>query len=375
MRRSMTLAVLLALACAAGAVGAEGRREIEFPDLPGYQTLKCDFHVHTVFSDGLVWPTVRIDEAWREGLDAIALTDHIEYQPHKEDLPTNFSRPCELVAERAKEKNILVIRGAEITRDTPPGHFNALFLTDISALDTPEFYDVFDQAAQQKAFVFWNHPGWKGPERGRWGPEQTTLFEKKQLHGIEVCNGDIYEAEARRWAVERNLTLVGNSDIHNPSATTEFTPENHRTLTLVFAKERNLTALREALDAGRTAVWCRNQLIGRKEQLAPMFEACVRVHPPHHRSKDRVWVEIENGCELDIELNRTGSSGPATIKLPARATSVVRLDRAALEGSDGLTYSTANFLIGPDQPLPVKLEIPMPAGDAPASEPESAGGL
>lgn len=35
---------------------AQTRHEIDIPDLKGYQTLKCDFHIHTVFSDGLVWP-------------------------------------------------------------------------------------------------------------------------------------------------------------------------------------------------------------------------------------------------------------------------------------------------------------------------------
>ena len=34
-------------------------RRIEFPDIPGYQTLKCDLHLHTVFSDGSVWPQRR----------------------------------------------------------------------------------------------------------------------------------------------------------------------------------------------------------------------------------------------------------------------------------------------------------------------------
>ena len=52
---------------------AQVRNEIRVPDPEGYRTLKCDFHIHTVFSDGLVWPTVRVDEAYREGLDAIAL--------------------------------------------------------------------------------------------------------------------------------------------------------------------------------------------------------------------------------------------------------------------------------------------------------------
>ena len=59
---------------------AQERRIPNIPDIPGYQTLICDFHMHTVFSDGRVWPTVRVDEAWREGLDAIAITDHLEYQ-------------------------------------------------------------------------------------------------------------------------------------------------------------------------------------------------------------------------------------------------------------------------------------------------------
>ncbi len=59
------------------------RQEILIPNIPGYITLKCDFHMHTVFSDGVVWPTVRVSEAWEDGLDAIAITDHIEGHPRK----------------------------------------------------------------------------------------------------------------------------------------------------------------------------------------------------------------------------------------------------------------------------------------------------
>ncbi len=49
------------------------REIINIPDVKGYKTLKCDFHQHTVFSDGQVWPGVRVQEAWREGLDVIAI--------------------------------------------------------------------------------------------------------------------------------------------------------------------------------------------------------------------------------------------------------------------------------------------------------------
>src|SRR5512133_792216 len=66
----------------AGVSFAQERPVINIPNILGYKTVKCDFHMHSVFSDGQVWPTVRIDEAWRDGLDAISITDHIEYRPN-----------------------------------------------------------------------------------------------------------------------------------------------------------------------------------------------------------------------------------------------------------------------------------------------------
>ncbi|MCL4195381.1 MAG: hypothetical protein KJZ87_26825, partial [Thermoguttaceae bacterium] len=121
----------LVLLLSVPAVAADVRREVQFPDVAEYQTLVCDFHMHTVFSDGSVWPQVRVAEAWRQGLDAIAITDHIEYQPHKDDLPTKHGRSNELAAGAARQANLLFPTGAEITRDTPPGHFNAIFLEDV----------------------------------------------------------------------------------------------------------------------------------------------------------------------------------------------------------------------------------------------------
>ena len=44
----------------------ENTRAIEFPDISGYLTLKCDLHMHTVLSDGSVWPDIRVKEAVKE---------------------------------------------------------------------------------------------------------------------------------------------------------------------------------------------------------------------------------------------------------------------------------------------------------------------
>ena len=46
-------------------------RKIEFPDLPGFKTVVCDLHMHSVFSDGSVWPDIRIDEAKKDGVDVM----------------------------------------------------------------------------------------------------------------------------------------------------------------------------------------------------------------------------------------------------------------------------------------------------------------
>jgi hypothetical protein len=372
-RRVIVVLFPLVLTCVAVCVAQDERREIAFPDIAGCKTLKCDFHQHTVFSDGSVWPTVRIAEAWRQGLDAVVLSDHVEYQPHKKDVSTELGRSHELATDAAKQAGLLLIRGAEITRETPPGHFNALFLDDAAPLKTPEFLDAVAAAAKQQAFIFWSHQAWQGEERGRWLDVHTTIFQRKWLHGMEVCNGDSYYPEAHRWALEKNLTLLGNSDIHDPDLRTQSLPANHRTMTLVFAKNPGAAALREALAQRRTAVWYKDQIIGRKEWLQPLLAGSMRVEPIHCRTKESVWLRIRNTSDVDIRLERDGSatSGEKTL-LPARSTSLVQFSlknaaqSAAASGvKDGAgpvarTFIAANFLIAPGRGLPVTIAATEP---------------
>lgn len=354
----MALAFVLLGLALTPALGAEVRHDVRFPDLPGYRTLACDFHMHTVFSDGQVWPPVRVVEAWRQGLDAISITDHIEYQPHKDDVPTSHNRPYELAAGPARTHNLLLIKAAEITRDTPPGHFNALFLEDAGRLDTKDFLEAIQRANQQGAFVIWNHQAWKGAEKGQWLQVHTTIYAKKWLHGMEVCNGGSYYPDAHRWCLEKNLTMIGGSDLHEPDARNKSTSADHRTLTLVFAKQATAAALKEALMAGRTAVWFEDRIIGRREFLGPLLDKCVRVSPPHLRSEKSIWVQIHNDCDADVRLQRLSGLGPAELELPAGTTSLVRINIAKPAEPLKLKYTAANFLIAPDTGLPVVLEIP-----------------
>ncbi len=185
----------------------QSRKEIEIPNILGYQTLKCDLNLHTVFSDGDVWPTVRVQEAWLEGLDAIAITDHIEFLPHSQDITANHNRSFELAEPLANQQGILLIQGAEITRTMPPGHLTALFITNANLLEREEWWDACVEARDQGGFIFWNHPGRKDQFQGetKWWDEHSQLYEANMLHGIEIYTNNEFYPEALSWAKDKNL--------------------------------------------------------------------------------------------------------------------------------------------------------------------------
>jgi hypothetical protein len=195
--------IVLALLFLSGILLAQKRKEINFPIIQGYKVLKCDFHIHSVFSDGNVWPNIRVEEAWREGLDAIAITEHIEYLPHKKDIVADHNRAFEIASTSGKDWDIVVIHGSEITRSMPPGHSNALFLKNSNLLDTAKYIDAFKAAKAQNAFIFWNHPAWsrQQPDTTLWMKEHTELYKAGLMHGIEVVNEREYSPEAHKWAI------------------------------------------------------------------------------------------------------------------------------------------------------------------------------
>ena len=197
------------------------------PDIPGFQTLQCDFHIHTVFSDGKVWPDMRVLEAAHEDLDCIAITEHLKYnkeQTRKKhpEIHGDRNRSFEIAHDAAQDSDIIVIRGAEVTQGMPPGHINAIFLSDAN-IAKPDLTDTMRIARDQGAFLFWNHPSWKSPDKkweqdaiAQWFDIHTELLEADILNGIEVVNGFTYSREAHQWALDKNLTIFANTDIHIP---------------------------------------------------------------------------------------------------------------------------------------------------------------
>jgi len=274
-------------------------RKIFFPDIDGYKTLLTDFHQHTVFSDGSVWPTIRVEEAIKDGLDAISLTEHLEYQPYSKDIPNpDRNRAYNIAKSFAENKNksldrkLIVINGQEITRSMPPGHINAIFLNDANKLLHPkDSLKGILAANKQDAFVFWNHPAWPAQRSdgiAKLDEFHKYLIKKKLLHGIEVVNELYYSEEALRLALENDLTIMGTSDIHglvdwlfkvpDDNENSNGTLPGHRPVTIIFSKDKSEDGIKDALFAGKTAVFYNELLIGKEENLKPLVEKCLVIN-------------------------------------------------------------------------------------------------
>jgi hypothetical protein len=345
------------------------RKVIRMPDIPGYRTLLCDFHMHTVFSDGEVWPSVRVAEAWQEGLDVIAITDHLEHHPHVEDIPVNLGRAYEIAKPHADQMGLLLIRSAEITRDMPPGHFNALFLEDVAALDREDFWESMGAAIEQGAYIFWNHPGWRQKDEiPIWYPEHDSIYDLGWMHGMEIVNGDSYYPLAHRWCIEKNIAVLGNSDVHNPTGLDYPMDYDHaRSLTLVFAREKTREAVREALNEGRTAVWRGDELYGQAVYLKALFDRSVQVlnQPVRLKGKELTFVQVINESDLVLKLEMgEGLKGfgyaPALMLYPGRISFIPLQNLEEGKGGEAdisIPFTVTNLHSGPEQDLAVTLDM------------------
>lgn len=359
----------LLLVLFAGSVTAQSKKIIHLPDIPGYKTLKCDFHMHTVFSDGTVWPTVRVEEAWREGLDAIAITDHVEYQPHSKDIVADHNRSYEIAKPLADALSLILIRAAEITRSMPPGHINALFIENANLLERDDVFDALQEAHDQGAFLFWNHPGWKAqqPDTMLWWDEHTRLLKSGLLQGIEVYNSNEFYPEAINWAMDKDLTVFCNTDIHGPTNMSYNLNENHRPLTLVFAKNNSEEAIKDALYKRRTAAYFDNTLVGSSDVLEPLFFSSISfTHEPLHLENQKsAVVEITNNSDVDYKLElvqpAVGFEVPAELVLKAQHVTAVELSGNSPDVADlnelAAYYAVKNIYVGADKNLIVRLEF------------------
>ena len=232
--------------------------------MPGYEPfLLCDFHVHTLWSDGKLSVAEVVDLYGSTGrFDAIAITDHILM---KKDMLARAGRLATLgrrafgvreqdfqaylddigeQGERAmRQYGLLVVPGAEITQNRLRGRKNS----HIIALDIKQYVSADQRADEilrdirrQGALSIACHP----PHRATRRLEISTCYlwdHREELSDLV----DIWEAANRDdlFSVTslKHYPYVANSDFHKPR-------HLYSWKTLVRS-DKNWPAIRQALRA------------------------------------------------------------------------------------------------------------------------------
>ncbi len=340
-------------------------RVIDFPDTAEYLSLTCDLHMHSVFSDGAVWPDIRVQEAQRDGLDCIAITEHLEYQPHKADIPhPDRNRAFDIATRVAGQSGLIVIPGSEITRDLPHGHANSVFISDANPMLVDDANDAYAEAYRQGGFTFMNHPNWGSQRKdgvARLEPMNIELIEKGHISGIEVVNDLTYSDEALEIALEYDLTIIGTSDIHGLVDWQYKVPEGgHRPITVVLAKEKTIEGIREALFAGRTAAYYLDKLIGKEENVLPLIEASLTLNVMGYGGDTSILnTSISNSSDTPYTLSNTSAyrfhDQADLIVVPAHRTLALKVKTGERLTDLALSFDVLNVITAPNEHPSVSL--------------------
>lgn len=312
------------------------RREFTLPEVNGFRVLKADLHTHTVYSDGQTTPTYRVQEAWQDGLDVLAIADHVEYRKwegnmisflkgyvpegteafnnhlvhndaDRRGIQSDLNVPYKEAKPVADNYGITLIPAVEITR-TPKtiGHYNALFVTDANSIYDPDPAVSMRNARKQGALIMHNHPGWRRKSL------QMTEFEQKVyaeglIDGVEIMNGPEFYPSVVNRAVEKGLFMAANTDIHASTAMTYGFQDQQRDMTLILARDNSPEAVKEALKAHRTLAYAYGSLAGDEQLVRDFFMACISFATVKDGPKGKKTVRMSNNTSMTFVFTFGGN--------------------------------------------------------------------
>ena len=194
------------------------------------------------------------------------------------------------------------------------------------------------------------------------------LIRKGLLHGIEVVNRNKLSVDALQIALDYNLTIMGNSDIHG-IIDWEYEVNNggHRPVTLVFAKEKNTNGIREALFNRQTVVWHENTLIGRKEWLLPLIDASLEVISLEYKTnvsaykRDLAFVTIKNHSDVRFILKNKSKfdffTNSDVIEIPANDSIELEVITKGKLEMFNLNFEVQNAIFAPRKHPVISLKV------------------
>ena len=358
------------------------RQEIIIPQIKGYNVYKADFHTHTIYSDGNITPSLRVREAWSDGLDILAITDHIEYRRIERDLikymgeyikeeyrnlPKGVNTNLQGVAadergilanlnanyDEAIESNqqygMLIVRGVEITRNE--GHFNAIFTTDNNKIYHPNIKQSIQNAVDQGAYVFQNHPKHNKTTKTSMSPLAEELHNSGLVKGMEIGNGWAFWGRLVPYCIKNNVPMFSNSDGHSTIAE-RFQPYYndgvYRNMTFVLAKKCDEKSIKEAIEKGRTIAYHNNRLIGKEEYLAELFKASVSIeHLCDNKKETMVMLTNKSSLPYSVKVGKG--------EMIVHAMSAVQL--VLPKGSASAEFTVTNLICGGNKRVKVTMDF------------------
>ena len=329
-------------------------RKIDIPDIDGYTTLKVDFHMHTAYSDGDVSPRQRVQEAFVEGLDAIAITDHQPCFGKPEGWDYDQTYP--IAAKEAAIRDILLIKGFELSHNVPDiGHMNFLFIKDCNDYKIPmsfgqkEAHDALVQAQAEGAWVTGNHPGWPD-ENSELSQFWIDEIEAGRIQGMEVFNSFEFYPLAIDHINKYGLAFIGASDEHRAIAFDYDIRKVMRPMTIVFAEERSVEAIHDALKARRTVAYANNLLAGDAKWLLKLLRASLKIEKVEDRGS-KVRVRIFNQSDIDYLLDCGQPS--KQIRIPAHRC----FDDERMKVDMDLQFNVTNMFVSSTECLAIPMSL------------------
>jgi predicted metal-dependent phosphoesterase TrpH len=234
--------------------------------------LLCDFHIHTIFSDGELALEEIIDIYGEKGFDAIAITDHILDKKSEENyhiagkkLPAitkddfnDYLHALWQASQKSWEKyHMILIPGMEITNDTKKFHILGI---DIKQYINPDqsVEEIIAKIHDQGGIAVACHPDERGHEKELQSVHLWRNHKKfsKLFDAWEVANRD----DLFNVIGLKKFNYIANSDFHrlrhlyswktllmcekNPEAIKQTIRLNHGVSIYLFRKNKRSVRLK-----------------------------------------------------------------------------------------------------------------------------------
>lgn len=175
-----------------------------------------DLHIHSIFSDGELIPSEIVSRARAKGVEAIAITDHVD-SSNLEFVLDGISRVAQ---DLSRESGVLVLPGVEITH-VPPTLIPELVVksrelgASIVVVHGETIVEPVppgtNRAAIEAGADILAHPGLITEEDGQLARENGVYLEITSRGGHSYTNGHVVSI-ARKTGAE----LIFNTDSHSP---------------------------------------------------------------------------------------------------------------------------------------------------------------